>query len=116
MLAAADSASRDPRADRVALSSTDGALEARIVYLRGGDGFLLQSNLRTLPPDRTYQLWALMGGSSPERPISAGVLGPDPGIAAFRVHGPVVGLAITAEESPGAVSPGSPPLIQGAVS
>ena len=90
---------------------------ARVVYLPGGDGFLLQSNLRALPPDRTYQLWALMGGSSPERPISAGVLGPDPGITAFRVHGPVVGFAITDEQSPGVVSPGSnPPLIQGAVS
>ena len=116
VLAAAESASRDPRADRVALSSTDGALEARVVYLPGGDGFLLESNLRALPPDRTYQLWALMGGSSPERPISAGVLGPDPGITAFRVHGPVVGFAITDEQSPGVVSPGSPPLIQGAVS
>ena len=116
VLAAAESASRDPRADRVSLSSTDGALEARVVYLPGGDGFLLQSNLRALPPDRTYQLWALMGGSSPERPISAGVLGPDPGITAFRVHGPVVGFAITDEQSPGVVSPGNPPLIQGAVS
>jgi anti-sigma-K factor RskA len=116
VLAAAEGASRDPRAHRVALSSTDGALEARVVYLPGGDGFLLQSNLQALPPDRTYQLWALMGGSSPERPISAGVLGPDPGITAFRVHGPVVGFAITDEQSPGGVSPGSPPLIQGAVS
>jgi anti-sigma-K factor RskA len=116
VLAAAESASRDPRADRVALSSTDGALEARVVYLPGGEGFLLQSNLRALPPDRTYQLWALMGGSSPERPISAGVLGPDPAITAFRAHGPVVGFAITDEQSPGVVSPGSPPLIQGAVS
>ena len=116
VLAAAEGASRDPRAHRVALSSTDGALEARVVYLPGGDGFLLQSNLQALPPDRTYQLWALMGGSSPERPISAGVLGPDPGITAFSVHGPVVGFAITDEQSPGGVSPGSPPLIQGAVS
>jgi len=116
VLAAAESASRDPRAGRVALSSTDGALEARVVYLPGGDGFLLQSNLRALPPDRTYQLWALMGGSNPERPISAGVLGPDPGITAFRAHGPVVGFAITDEQSPGVVSPGSPPLIQGALS
>jgi anti-sigma-K factor RskA len=116
VLAAAENASRDPRAERVSLSSTDGALEARVVYLPGGDGFLLQSNLRALPPDRTYQLWALMGGSSPERPISAGVLGPDPGITAFRVHGPVVGFAITDERSPGVISPGNPPLIQGAVS
>jgi anti-sigma-K factor RskA len=116
VLAAAESASRDPRAARVALSSTDGALEALVVYLPGGDGFLLQSNLRVLPPGRTYQLWALMGGSSPARPISAGVLGPDPGVTAFRVHGPVAGFAITDEQSPGVASPASPALIQGAVS
>ena len=116
VLAAAERASRDPRAARVALSSTDGTLEARVVYLPDGEGFLLQNNLRTLPPDRTYQLWALMGGSSPGRPISAGVLGPDPGVTAFRVQGPVVAFAISDEQSPGAVSPGNPALIQGAVS
>ena len=116
MLAAAERASRDPRAARVALSSTDSTLEARVVYLPDGDGFLLQNNLRALPPDRTYQLWALMGGSSQDRPISVGVLGPDPGVTAFRVQGPVVAFAISDEQSPGAAAPGSPALIQGVVS
>jgi anti-sigma-K factor RskA len=116
VLAAAESASRDPRAAQVSMSSTDGALEARVVYLPSGDGFILQNNLRALPAGRTYQLWALMGGSSPDRPISAGVLGPVPGVTAFRVHGPAAGFAITDEQSPGSVSPGSPVLIQGVVS
>ncbi len=116
VLAAAESASRDPRAAQVSMSSTDGALEAHVVYLPDGDGFLLQNNLRALPAGRTYQLWALTGGSSAQRPISAGVLGPAPGVTAFRVHGPPAGFAITEEQTPGSVSPGSPPLIQGVVS
>jgi anti-sigma-K factor RskA len=116
VLAAAETASRDPHAARVTLSSTDGALEARAVYLPDGDGFLVESNLRPLPPDRTYQLWALLGDPGAERAISAGVLGPDPGVTAFKVQGPVAGLAITDEPSPGSVSPSNPVLIQGAVS
>jgi anti-sigma-K factor RskA len=116
VLAAAETASRDPQADRVTLSSTDGALEARAVYLPDGDGFLVENNLRPLPPDRTYQLWALLGDPGAERAISAGVLGPDPGVTAFRVQGPVAGLAITDEQSPGSVSPSNPALIQGVVS
>jgi hypothetical protein len=116
VLAAAETASRDPHAARVTLSSTDGALEARAVYLPDGDGFLVQNNLRPLPPDRTYQLWALLGDPGAERTISAGVLGPDPGVTAFKVQGPVAGLAITDEQSPGSVSPSNPVLIQGVVS
>jgi len=115
VLAAAETAARDPHAARVTLSSTDGALEARAVYLPDGDGFLVENNLRPLPPDRTYQLWALLGDPGAERPISAAVLGPDPGVTAFRVQGPVAGFAITDEQSPGAVSPSNPAMIQGAV-
>ena len=116
VLAAAETASRDPHAALVTLSSTDGALEARAVYLPDGDGFLVQNNLRPLPPDRTYQLWALLGDPGAERAISAGVLGPDPGVTAFKVQGPVAGLAITDEPSPGSVYPSNPVLIQGVVS
>ena len=116
VLAAAETASRDPNAAQVTLSSTDGALEARAVYLPDGEGFLVSNNLRPLPRDRTYQLWALPGGPGAEMPISAGVLGPDPGVTAFRVQGPVGAFAITDEQSPGAVSPSNPALIQGGVS
>ena len=116
VLAAAETASRDPDAARVTLSSTDGAIEARAVYLPDGEGFLVENNLRPLPPDRTYQLWALPGGPGAQPPISAGVLGPDPGVTAFRVQGPVTAFAITDEQSPGAASPSNPVLIQGGVS
>jgi anti-sigma-K factor RskA len=115
VLAAAETASRDPRAARVRLSSTDGALQARVVYLPDGEGFLVENNLRPLPSGRTYQLWALMGDEQPARPISAGVLGPDPGVSAFRAQGPVVGFAVTEEQSPGVASSSNPAVIQGVV-
>ncbi len=115
VLAAAETASRDPSATRAAMSSPDGAVEASVVRLPDGDGFLVENNLRTLPSDRTYQLWALMGDSQPARAISAGVLGPDPGVTAFRVQGPVVGFAITDEQAPGVASSSNPPVVRGTV-
>lgn len=115
VLAAAETASRDPRAVRTAMTSTDGTLGARVVSLPDGDGFLVDDNLRPLPSDRTYQLWALMGDTQPARAISAGVLGPDPGVTAFRVQGPVVAFAITDEQAPGVASPSSAPVVQGSV-
>ncbi len=115
VLAAADAASRDPHATTIRLSSTDGSREARIVYLPDGGGFLLDDNLAPLPADRTYQLWALMSDAQGARPISAGVLGRDPGVAAFRARGPVAGFAITEEQTPGVATSGNPAVVQGAV-
>jgi hypothetical protein len=115
VLAAADAASRDPRAATIRLSSTDGSRDARIVYLPDGEGFLLDDNLAPLPADRTYQLWALMSDEQGARPISAGVLGRDPGVAAFRARGPGAGFAITEEQTPGVASSGNPAVVQGAV-
>jgi len=56
-----------------------------------------------------------MGDGQPARAVSAGVLGPDPGVTAFRAHGPVVAFAITDEPVPGVASPGSEPVVQGTV-
>ena len=95
VVAAAEAARRDPDARRVALESTDGALEAEIVYLPDGSGYLLDDNLQQLPSDRTYQLWALVPDDPGTRAISAGVLGPDPDVTAFRFEGPVVGFQVT---------------------
>lgn len=115
VMAAAETASRDPNAVRTEMSSTDGAVEARVVYLPDGDGFLVDDTLRALPAGRTYQLWALMGDAQPPRAISAGVLGPDPGVTAFRVQGPVVAFAVTDEQAPGVVSTTNSPVAQGTV-
>ena len=51
------------------------------------------SALPTLPENRTYQLWAIVG----ERVISVGVMGNRPEITAFRVEGQLAGLAISEE-------------------
>jgi hypothetical protein len=87
---------------------------ARVFWNHTENRFIVTAfDLPPAAPGRTYQLWALMGGSPAPRPLSAGVLGPDPGVSAFRVEGPVTGFAITDEPSPGAASPGSRPLVQG---
>ena len=85
------------------------------MYLPDGEGYLLDDNLATLVPGRTYQLWALVGDRRAPA-ISAGVLGADPGVTAFKVAGPVVGFAITDEVAPGVVSSEQAPVLQGDVS
>ena len=77
---------------------------------------MLDDNLAELVPGRTYQLWALVGDRRSPEVISAGVLGPDPGVTAFNVGGPVVGFAITDEVAPGVASSDNAPLVQGQVS
>jgi Anti-sigma-K factor rskA len=116
VLAAARNALSDPQAERISLASSDGRLEARIVYLPDGEGYVLDDNLSELTPDRTYQLWALVGDRRAPKAISAGVLGSDPGVTAFKVNSPVVGFAITDEAAPGVTAPEQPPLLQGDVS
>ncbi|MGH2674771.1 MAG: anti-sigma factor domain-containing protein [Actinomycetota bacterium] len=106
---AAGAALRDPEARRVTLRSPDGALSVEGVLLPDGKGYLVRHNLRPLSPDRTYQLWAL--GDAP--PISAGVLGSDPGVVAFSVDPRVGGLAITEEDAGGVVSSENDPLAVG---
>jgi anti-sigma-K factor RskA len=115
VLAAADAASRDPSATKVRLSSPDGATAARVVYLPDGQGFLVQTNLRPLSPDLTYQLWARVGERQSPLSLSAGVLGSDPEVTAFRVRGPVLGFDITEERAPGVVSSDNPVVAQGSV-
>lgn len=116
VLAAAEAAASDSDARRVSLESAYGARGADVVYLPDGSGYLLDDNLARLPDDRTYQLWALVGtgGGSP-RAISAGVLGPDPGVSAFRFDGDVVGFLVTEEDSPGVSSSSNPPVLRGDV-
>ena len=105
---AAAAASR-PGARKVALRSPDGRLTAQAVLLADGTGYLVDANLPTLPPDRTYQLWAVTGHST----VSVGVLGPAPGPAAFRAAGDVHALAITEETAGGVVTSQQQPKVAG---
>jgi hypothetical protein len=47
--------------------------------------------------------------------VSAGVLGGNPGLAAFTYDGHVVGFAVTDEHTPGVASPSRTPLAAGNV-
>lgn len=113
VLVAAEAARRDPDARTVALRSADGLLEAELVHLPDGNGFLLDDNLAPLPAGRVYQLWALAGEQGSPRAISAGVLGRNPQVSAFRFAGPVMGFLVTEEEAPGVVSTTNRPLLRG---
>lgn len=97
----------DPAARRVALRSDDGSTTVHAVVRPDGEGYVVGDNLPSLSGDRTYQLWAMVG----DRPVSAGVLGNDPGVTAFRAPAGLGALAITRESAGGAVSPSEKPLV-----
>jgi len=64
-----------------------------------------------LPPDETYQLWAIISG----RPISMGLLGSRPEQAAFTMASAhtATELAVTVEPSGGVATPTRPPVATG---
>lgn len=95
----------------VHLDSADGRLNAEVITLPDGQAYLINSNLPQVSPDRTYQLWGLVGG----RPVSLGLLGSLPGLAAFRIEPAVTQLMVTGEPSGGRAAPDPPVLIQGTV-
>jgi anti-sigma-K factor RskA len=97
LAAVATAAANDPRSTRVTLRSEDGSRTVTVVVLPDGSGFILGDDLPPLPAERTYQLWALDGGP----PISAGILGPDPAVVAFKVAPGTNGLAVTVERAGG---------------
>ena len=79
---------------RLTLGSQVSGSNAIIVLMPGGTGYLAEHTLQPLPPDRTYQLWAIIDGKI----ISAGILGPDPGVVPFRIDPQgFAGFAITEE-------------------
>jgi hypothetical protein len=110
LLRAANAALLNPEATRIDLTSEDGSVGVQAVLLPDGRGYLVQDSLRPLPEDRTYQLWALG-----DQVISAGVLGHDPGVAAFNVSPEITGLAITDEVAGGVVAPKESPVVTGQV-
>ena len=95
-------------AQHVALAPTNGVEVARIVLLPDGSGFMKNDNMKALPSDETYQLWALSGDPNHPIAISAGVLGANPDTIAFHLAGQVHGFGVTVEHSPGVVSSTQP--------
>lgn len=99
----------DTSARRVQLKALDDKLLGEAVMLADGTGYLLNSNLPTLPADRTYQLWAVVGDAR----ISLGILGRRPAVTAFRATADVRALAITDEVAGGVTSTEKPPVVLG---
>lgn len=79
--------------------------QAQVVLDESGNGYLLGEGLRPLPKEQTYQLWSLGG----DVPVSLGVLGPHPLVAAFPASG-VRTMALTVEPGGGVASPTLPPV------
>jgi len=108
---AANAALVNPAAEQVELASTDRKLTARIVRLPDGTGYLVPSNLTSLPAGRVYQLWAVRSDAK----ISLGVLGGQPQVSAFRMNGPVVAYALTEEAAGGVAQTQNQPVVVGYV-
>lgn len=111
LMRAAEAASANPTAQRIALRSSDEQLVADVVVLPDGTGYLVRHNLPALPPDRTYQLWALADGLK----ISLGVLGRTPNVAAFRARLDASAFAITEEVAGGVAATHNDPVVVGFV-
>jgi anti-sigma-K factor RskA len=103
-----DKAATQQGAREVALAPANGAEVARIVLLPDGTGYLKNNGMKPLPPDRTYQLWALTGTADQPIAISAGVLGSSPRTVGFHTSGAVRGFGLTVEKTPGVVSSTQP--------
>lgn len=83
---------------RFVLDSEATGSNAIIVLMPDGTGYLTEHTLQPLPPDRTYQLWAIVDG----KVISAGVLGSEPAVVPFRIDPEgFAGFAITEEVAGG---------------
>ena len=104
-LEAAVEAARDDRDSRVATLVAEGStVSAEAIVDEDGHGYLVAADLPTLPDDRTYQLWGVVG----EDVISIGILGPNPEIETFTIEADVSAFAVTIERAGGVVSDGNP--------
>jgi anti-sigma-K factor RskA len=99
----------DARADRdsvvASLVNADGRVGAEVVIDQDGHGYLIGEALPTLPNDRTYQLWGVIG----DQVISLGVLGANPEIEPFSAGEESISqVVVTIEPAGGVVSNGNP--------
>jgi anti-sigma-K factor RskA len=96
-------ADRDSLTTTLVSDTSDASADA--VIDQDGHGFVLGSDLPSLPDDQTYQLWGVVESGEV---ISLGIFGPNPEVETFTVDGSVTALAITIEEYPGVISNGNP--------
>lgn len=105
-------AMNDPEATKVMLSSPESEMETPVAIGADGSGYLMGNTLPALDESQTYQLWGITG----DLVVSLGVLGPSPGVVAFRADPSLEALAITQEVAPGVASSENPALLVGEVS
>jgi anti-sigma-K factor RskA len=113
----ASAAVTEPGSRLVSLAGAEGfeASSATVVLQADGIGYLLTDTLPAAPADRTYQLWAVVNEGDETRVVSAGVLGPDPGVSRFSSDGNVVAFAITEEVVGGVVVAEGPTVVVGEI-
>ena len=98
----------NPLSQQVNLGSEVSGSNAIIVLMPDGTGYLAEHTLQPLPADRTYQLWAIVDG----KVISAGVLGPEPGVVPFHIDPDgFEGFAITEEVVGGVPASENAPVV-----
>jgi anti-sigma-K factor RskA len=104
--ASAAAAQANPASRQVVLRTPTGATLADMVML-DGHGYMLGATMPTLPAGQTYQLWGFYGG----RPISLGLLGNHPTVAAFSTGATApASLAVTVEPAGGVSAPTAAPV------
>jgi hypothetical protein len=105
-LAAADAkASGSRTVDLVSVTDANIKL-GDVIVTTDGRGYVRITNAAALPADQTYQLWAVVDGV----PISAGLLGNDPTVAAFTARSNVQAIALSVEAASGATAPTVGPI------
>ncbi|MGH3733995.1 MAG: anti-sigma factor domain-containing protein [Acidimicrobiales bacterium] len=97
----------------VTLSDTSHRVLASFVLLPDGRGYLVHSDMATLPSSETYQLWGIVDGS----PVSIGVMGATPRAVAFTLASSPrpTSLAITVESAGGSLTPAKSLVASGEV-
>jgi hypothetical protein len=109
-MAAVNVALSVPGARKVVLAPVSTGQTVSAVVLPGGQGYLYDAKLTSLPANRTYQLWGLTSGQA----ISYGILGNTiPQVVSFRAGDGVQALALTAEVAGGAEQPSRAPVASG---
>ena len=105
----------DTDAHVIQLAAASGSGRAEVVMLPDGTGYFMDHDLPALAAGSTYQLWAKVGDPAAPRMVSLGVLGGDPGTAAFRVTAPTIMFEVTEEPMPGGEAPGDAVVMSGLV-
>jgi Anti-sigma-K factor rskA/Putative zinc-finger len=95
------------------LVSTDEAASpiGEVVLTTNGAGFIRLDSAEPLPDGKTYQLWTVVDG----KPVSAGLLGQKPTLAAFVVSSNAQAVALSVEDAVGATAPSADPIAIAAI-